>query len=117
METVKLEKRNPAVYSLKKNEIQAYSGEGDVLGDLAALADSVFSGGVIATDTLSVGPVDTYYTIKSPISVTADSTGVGISFSGSMGVEIGIHIDTPSATNTAEPSPGAGYNSQESLCH
>jgi len=50
METVKLEKRNPAVYSLKKNEIQAYSGEGDVLGDLAALADSVFSGGVIATE-------------------------------------------------------------------
>lgn len=115
MEIAKLEKRSPALYSLKKNEVQAY--EDELLGNLAALADSVFSGGVVATDTLSVGPLDAYYTIKSPINVTADSTGVGISFSGSMGVEVGVHIDTPSSTNTAESNSGAGYNSQESLCH
>jgi len=117
MKIVKLEKNSPTPYSLKKNEIQAYEDEGNIMDDLAALADSVLHGGIVASDTLNFGPFQTNYTITSPVNVTSDSTGVGISLSGIIGVEVGFHINTPSTSASSEPSTGAGYNSQESLCY
>jgi len=69
-----------------------YAYEGGVWDYFTDLADSLRSGGVVATDTARVGPVTGHYTVRSPVSVTQDSTGTTVSLEGPFPVEVGVSV-------------------------
>lgn len=102
MNLPKLKKRLSSSY-MKKMEVQAYEDE-SFWDELTALGDSLKSGGMIATDTLRVGPVEIHVTASSPIRVESDSTGVSASLTGSLSLEVGARINYPILTPAPQHS-------------
>ena len=100
-------KRRPKAYCGMSRMVTAYTSEdGGFLGSVRALADSIFSGGTVAKDTLEVGALSVNYEVKSPITITP----TGGSFSGPLPVTVGGNL----APSTATPSPPPGPDSSVS---
>lgn len=90
----KLRKHTPFSYSGNGVEVQVYGYEG-FLDGLSALADSLMNGGIIATDTVRASIGQAHVTVRSPIKVEVDSTGVGASFGGQFPLEVGVRMNVP----------------------
>jgi hypothetical protein len=71
---------------------KVYAYEGDFRDACAALADSMMHGGVVASDTLRFDPISIDYSVRSPISVTSDSTGTRVGVSAGLQLDVGISI-------------------------
>ena len=100
-------KRRPKSYSGMDCKVSAYGSEdGGFLGSMRALADSIFSGGTVATDTFSVGAVSAHYTVTSPIKITPTSA----TFSGPLPVSVGVSIAPSTTSQGPTPGPDSSIN-------
>jgi hypothetical protein len=100
-------KRRPKSYCGMRGMVSAYGSEdGGFLGSMRALADSVFSGGTVARDTLDAGAISFSYEVKSPIRITPTS----VSFSGPLPLTVGVSINPSSSTQGTPPGPDSSVN-------
>jgi len=83
--------RRPGRYADGQAAVYAY--EKGVWNYFTDLADSLMSGGVVATDTTRVGPVAVHCTVWSPVSVSHDSTGTTVSLKDPLPVEVGVSVE------------------------
>lgn len=80
-----------------------YAYETGIWNYFSDLADSLRTGGVVATDTARIAQVSTHWTLRSPVSVSHDSTGTTVSLKGPFPVEVGVSI-APAQPSTGSPN-------------
>ena len=95
---VRLVKRRHGSYSNKKNEVIAYEAE--------SLVNSALSGGIVASDTVSVGNHEVYYVVRSPIRINSKNGVTDVSLAGSFPLTIGYRHTTPASTLPSYTSRG-----------
>ena len=102
-------KKRPCAHAGMSAQALAYSDESTsgFIDEIRALGDSLISGGVLATDTLSLGPVQAHYAVRSPVIAQSDSSGTRVTFGGACPVEVGVSVrHAPAST-----PPAARHNS------